>query len=341
MPLKEIFAPHLNRHVKMGRKRPVAKCPRLHLKNYLVKDVPPPPASVDYSAKGQPVLSNVYLNDQYGDCVIAGGYHVVGLETGNATGTPWAATNAQLVHDYSAIGGFDPNNPQATDNGCDEQTALNYWTQSGFQNGTKLVGWMAVDATNQTEVMQAMYLFENLFFGIELPDAWVNPFPSGNGFTWDDGPPDPNNGHCVMGVGYNAAGVQIDTWGLIGTMTWKAIAHLCASGIGELYVMLTPDQLAAGQEKAPNGMAWADLMADFQAMGGNVPNPSPPPSPQPQPPPDPNPPAPPPDPNPPAPPPDPNPPDPSQCVTLDQAAAWAVQGLMENWPCPNCGHTAK
>jgi hypothetical protein len=274
MAVKQVFIPHLNKHVKLGRKRPVAKCPRLHLKNYLVPEIAAPPSSCDYSSKAMTSLSNIYLNDTYGDCVIAGGYHVVGVETGNADGgSPFVATNSQIIADYSAIGGFDPKNPEATDNGCDEQTALNYWTQHGFANGTKLIGWMAVDATNEKEVMQAMYLFENLYFGIELPDAWVNPFPSGNNFTWDDGPPDPNNGHCIMGVGYNAHGVQVDTWGLIGTLTWKAIAHLCSgNGGGELYVMLSPDQLAKGQAKAPNGVAWSDLLADFQAMGGNVPN---------------------------------------------------------------------
>jgi hypothetical protein len=328
MPLKTIYAPHLGHTVKMGRKRPI-KGPRLHLKNYLVQAVPPPPTLVDYSKQALSALGLVYLNDQLGDCVIAGGYHVVGVETGNADGgKPFIATDAQITADYSAIGDYVPGDP-STDNGCDEQTALNYWTQTGFCNGTKLVGWLAVDATNQTEVMQACYLFENLYFGLELPDAWVNPFPSASGFLWDDGTPDPNNGHCVMGVGYNSSGVQIDSWGLIGTLTWKAVAHLASqAGGGELYVMLTPDQLAKGAAKAPNGMAWQDLLSDFQAMGGNVPNPKPAPSPSPQPPPSPS----------PAPAPSPSPaPTPSSSVTLDQAATWAVQGLIANWPCANCG----
>lgn len=310
MPVKSIFVPHLNTHVKLGRKRPVAKCPRMQLKNYLVgANVPTPPASIDYSPKAKTALGNVYLNDQLGDCVIAGGYHIVGVETGNADGgTPFIASTKQITADYSAIGGYVPGDPN-TDQGCDEQTALNYWTQHGFANGTKLVGWMAVNATNKTEIEQAVYLFENLYFGIELPDAWINPFPSAPGFVWDDGHPDPENGHCVMGVGYDAQGVQIDTWGLIGTITWKAIAHLCGpSGGGELYVMLTPDQLAKGQTKAPNGMAWTDLITDFDALGGNVPVPPAPTPPQPQ------------------------PPAPATAVTLAQAVSWATAGLTNHWP---------
>jgi hypothetical protein len=291
----------------------------MHLQNYLRAAVlPTPPASCDYSAAGAPALQNIYLNDQYGDCVIAGGYHVVGLETGNANGGhPFVATTQQIVADYSAIGGFDPNNPQATDNGCDEQTALNYWTQHGFADGTKLIGWLAVDATNMQQVMTAMFLFENLFFGIELPDAWINPMPSASGFVWDVGTPDPDNGHCVMGVGYTPQGVKIDTWGMFGTLTWAAIAALCTqSGGGELYVMLTPDQLAKGQAKAPNGINWTSLLTDFNTMGGNVPVPAPAPAP-------------------PAPaptPPHPAPPAPTGAPTLVQAIAWATQGLQKNWP---------
>ena len=79
-----------------------------------------------------------------GDCVIAGGYHVEAVWTGNA-GQLFTATDAQIVADYGAIGGYVPGDP-STDNGCDEQTAFNYWTKTGFANGTTLAGWLAVDA---------------------------------------------------------------------------------------------------------------------------------------------------------------------------------------------------
>ena len=68
-----------------------------------------------------------------------------------------------------------------------------------------------------------MDLFGNLYSASDSP-SWVNPFPSGDGFTWDADAPDPNNGHCFVGVGYNDEGVQIDR-GVIGTITWKAIAE--------------------------------------------------------------------------------------------------------------------
>jgi hypothetical protein len=271
MSIKSISAPHLGpgRRVKFGRRRPVAPGPRLKLSNYLRAPLPPAPPSSDYSPKGQPALANVYLNDQLGDCVIAGAYHVVATETGNA-GRLFTANNDQLIKDYSAIGGYNPADPNS-DQGCDEPTALNYWLQNGFANGTRPLGWISVDATNADELKSALYLFENLYFGVELPDAWVNPMPTAN-FSWDvAGPPVPENGHCVIGVGYTGAGVTIDTWGLLGTVTWEALStYFTPSANGAAYVLLTPDQLAKGQTRAPNGVDWASLVADFDAIGGQV-----------------------------------------------------------------------
>jgi hypothetical protein len=269
------------------------------------------PSTCDYSAKAAAVLADIYSNDNLGDCVIAAGYHIVGVETGNA-GTAYRATSAQIVHDYSAIGGYVPGDPN-TDQGCELPTALSYWQSHGFTDGTKLLGSIAVDATNLHEVQLACYLFENLFFGIDLPDAWIAPFPSDNGFVWDiAGGIDPQNGHCIMGMGYDTRGVKIDTWGMLGTLTWAAVAkYATATAGGELHVMLSPDQLAKGQTKAPNGIAWADLISDFDALGGQVPVPAPP---------VPVPPAP--------PPPSPNPPPAAKALTLAQ-----VEKLLQtSWP---------
>lgn len=284
MPMKEVFAPHLGRTVKFGRRRPIAMGPHLKLRHYLDKAaLPPVPSSADYSAAAAKSLSNVMLNDSEGDCVIAAGYHITGVETGNA-GDLFVPTDAEVNADYSAIGGYVPGDP-STDNGCLIPDALNYWTSHGFANRTKLLGWLAVNAADPAEYKAALFLFENLDFGMELPDAWVNPFPTGPGFVWDkSGPGVPENGHSVCGVGYTPAGVTICTWGLLGLLTDGAIGAYAASASGgELYVLLSPDQLRRGQEKAPNGLGWADLITDFDKLGGTVPIPAPTPTPTPTP----------------------------------------------------------
>lgn len=252
--------------MKLGRRRPAEGHFKLCLKDYLqTSELPPPPPECDYGVAAASCLSNVFMNDVLGDCVIAAIAHICGVETGNA-GDLFTYTQEQIIAAYSAIGGYVPGDP-STDNGCDEVTALNYLVSNGFANGTKLSGWLVLDATNQVEIQLAMYLFENLFFGVELPDGWISPFPSSSGFIWDSAAPDENNGHAFCGVGYNGLGVRIDTWGLIGTVTWAAINSLCTgSAGGQLYVLLTPDQIAKATAKSPAGLDWATLQADFKQL---------------------------------------------------------------------------
>ena len=286
MSMKTVHSPFLGRSVCFGRKRPTEKF-KLKFSTYKNGALPTPPASVDYTAKAMASLNQLYLNDQLGDCVIAGGGHMRGVTSGNATGTPVLFTSAQIIAMYSAIGGYVPGNP-ATDNGCDENTAGSYWMNAGFPDGVKWLGFVGIDATNKTEVMQALDLFEGLMLGIELPDAWVNPMPSAPGFTWDvAGSPDPQNGHCVIAAGYNATGITISTWGMLGTMTWAALAeYASAQSNGQLFVAVSADMVAKGQTVAPNGVSWSALQADFIALGGQtitIPTPAPVPVPIPAP----------------------------------------------------------
>ncbi len=130
MPIKTIRHPTTGVTFKLGRKRPVARCPRFALKNYLTRSMPAPPPTCDYTKPAEAALSKIYENDKLGDCVIAGMAHVVGVLTGGAGPKPFLYSDAEIIKLYSAIGGYVPGDP-ATDQGCDEQTALNYWENNG------------------------------------------------------------------------------------------------------------------------------------------------------------------------------------------------------------------
>jgi hypothetical protein len=264
---------------RLGRNRPsaasVAAAPPFQ--KYALGTLPPPPASVDYTSLAATALSQMYGNDQYGDCVEAEFGHTVGVWTANA-GDEAVYTEAQVLANYSAITGFVVGDPN-TDNGTDEVSAMNYWVKSGMPGpgGTHAVmGYLSLDATNQVEVQQALYLFENCLFGVELPEKWISPFPSASGFTWDlAGPPDLNNGHAPGGFGYSSTGVKISTWGMLGTMTWRAVEYYAAAAqYGTLFTMISEDALARATGRAPNGLDWAQLVVDFDAAGGNLPIPA-------------------------------------------------------------------
>jgi len=138
------------------------------------------------------------------------------------------------------------------------------------------MGWVTADATNQMELQSGIFLFEAGILTLELPNQYVSPFPAASGFLWDvAGPPNPNQGHSIMKLGYTNSGAIIGTWGMLGVMTWAAMAKYCKpSAGGGAYFLLTPDQIAKGAAKAPNGVAWVDLVTDFDhAFGGSVPIP--------------------------------------------------------------------
>ncbi|MBV8359373.1 MAG: hypothetical protein JO189_15770 [Deltaproteobacteria bacterium] len=270
--------------IKLGRKRPLVKGPHLRLAHYLTPALPPAPASVDYLPAASAALAEMYLNDQLGDCVIAAMAHIEGVLTGNAGNPALTYSDAQITALYSAIGGYVPGDPNS-DQGCDEVTALNYWQSTGAPAGShKIAGWLTVDPSNRAEYEAALWLFENLFFGVELPDAWINPEPQLSGFVWDvAGSADPQNGHAFAGVAYDAQGVKISTWGMEGVITHAAIAEYCANADGgQLFVVISQDSVNRASQKAPSGMNWAQLVADFDAIGGHIaPPPLPPPIPKP------------------------------------------------------------
>jgi hypothetical protein len=269
---------------KFGRIAPPESAigPRMKFSQY-ANAVPDPPARCDYRAKAESTLSLIYCNNQYGCCVISGMSHETDLFMGNAGLTPIRFTDQQIIAEYARIGGFDPNaqlvpgpngqmiNP--TDRGCDEVAALNDWVRGGFpKGGSKIHGWIPVDPSDRRGICQAMWLFGGLFFGVSMPDAWVNPCPQQSGFVWDvAGDPNPANGHCIVGTGFDEDGVQIDTWGLKGTITWQAIQTYAGSQAqGALYTLFSPLWINQASQRAANGLALRQLVEDFNAMGGKL-----------------------------------------------------------------------
>lgn len=256
------------RTFKMGRRPPLARGPRLSLRNYLGADLPNPPHSIDYAKHGGPSLRQVLLNDHLGDCTAAGVFHIQGLLEGNR-GFQHTWTDHAVERFYSWTTGYNPRDP-STDQGGDEVTVLNFWKQHGLlaDGSHKIAGYVAVNPSNIQEIQTAMWLFENLYFGVAMPDEWIEPFPDGDGFIWDiSGEPNPNNGHCFVGIGYDLTGVTIDTWGMFGKLTYRAISNYVRSNEGgELWSIVSHDAIDKATGKAPNGFDESQLLADLQAI---------------------------------------------------------------------------
>ena len=146
-------------------------------------------------------LHNIFGNDVESDCVIAARYHLKGVHTGNA-GALFVPTMDQINADYAAIGGYVAGQP-ATDQGCDEVTAIDYWTTTGDCTGVKFAGAVEVDACNWPEVQSGLFLFEGALCCLELPGDYTTNMPTSDSSLWDvAGDPNPDDGHGVMLAGY-------------------------------------------------------------------------------------------------------------------------------------------
>lgn len=250
---------------KLGRTRP-APGRRLSFSSYAGPSLPDPPAYVHRGKAALPCLSNIYGNDRLGDCTAAGAAHIMGIWRGNAGNNDPAPTADQVIDFYSATCGYVRGNP-GTDQGGDEVTVLNAWRDKGFfaDGSGKIAAWVNVDATNAKQVRQAIWLAEAVYFGVELPSAWVSPMPQTSGFIWDvAGNPDPNNGHCFISGSYdsNVRGVIIDSWGEFGFLTMDAIAKYASGPGGELHAAFSIDCINRASQKTDSGFAWEQLLAD-------------------------------------------------------------------------------
>lgn len=250
---------------------------RPHLKFSAVfaeaRDAAPSPPPVSCLFADASITWDMLGNDAVGDCTCAEVGHQVNQLTWYGSGVEVKPTTAQVLAFYSAITGYNPKDP-STDQGAYVQDVLAYWRKSGLIGHT-IVAYAAVDVANVIEVKQALALFGSLNVGLSFPGSAMDQFNAGQ--TWDVVPGAAiEGGHCVMVVGYDAAGLDLITWGKRIRMTWA----FWRAYVDEAWLVLDQD----GVKKAG---AYFTGLASFYALGQaftaltGQPNPIPAPTPQP------------------------------------------------------------
>ena len=270
-PVKSIVQPGTGKRFKLGRQEPKVIYPHLHLSNYLLRTLPPAPVLVDYSVAPAAWLAKVLGNDELGDCLDAASFHVGGMLLANA-GEDIPFSLNDVINFYSLTAGY-VRGDASTDVGGTWQQTLAYWQSNGLvPNNHKIDGYASVGASDSEECHTAMWLFGNVVMGMALPDEWVSPMPSGNGFVWDvAGPPNPQNGHAVCGVASSMKdGITVDSWGYKGLITWAAIAKYCApTNSGEIYTVLSRDAINTAMGVAPSGFSFTALDSDLSHLASH------------------------------------------------------------------------
>ena len=239
--------------MKLGRKAVKTDSRTLKLARYLTPELPPAPASVDWTTKvssfGQ------MLNNTLGDCTIAGCGHAIQVWSANSY-KQITVPDSVILSAYEQWDGYNPADP-STDQGGIEIDVLKNWKQKGL-GGHKLLAFADPNVKNLEEVKQAINLFGGVYIGVALPlsaqnqDVWD--FASGS-----EGESGSWGGHCVFVAAYDADTLTCITWGQTKKMTnafWNAY-------VDESHALLSPDWINA---KSPNGFNLQQLQTDLSAI---------------------------------------------------------------------------
>jgi hypothetical protein len=231
---------------------------------------PAPAASPDWVSvvmRQSPTGWTMMANDTVGDCTCADCGHQEMIRTANV-GTIWIPSTQDVLNLYSAITGYNPNDP-STDQGADLLTVIQYLTQTGW-NGRTLDGSANLDPTQLNEIRWAVCLFGASRLGINLPQSAMDAFDAGQPWGVADDV-QPAGGHDVPMVKYDADGTfWVVTWGQLQAVTQDFMFAAYPDGtpyVEEAHVELAFDWVnAAGT--APSNLNLAQLVADLNAVAG-------------------------------------------------------------------------
>jgi hypothetical protein len=198
-------------------------------------------------------------NDQYGDCVWAGAGHEVMLWNKEANRAV-LFTDQDVLSDYSAVTGFNPNDPNS-DQGTDMTVAASYRRKTGVTaHGLrhKVLAYLALPVGDTTQLKQAVYLFGAVGVGIQFPASAMTQF--NNGKPWSVTSSAIEGGHYIPCVGYDSKYFYVVTWGKVQKCTYGFIKKYMDEAIAYLSAeMLT-------NNKSLEGFDLTALQGDLQSL---------------------------------------------------------------------------
>jgi hypothetical protein len=236
--------------------KPVVAQPTIKLASYFTSDLP----SVDslkfplgHAHEIQPAM---YLNDQLGDCAIAGSIEEVRLANA-LRGVTVNFDDDSALKNYEAIAGYNPDDP-ASDGGTDVHELYDYRKSTGIVdadgNYHKILAYAGLTPGNWDELLIALSMFDMVGIGIQVPDYCQDQFEAGQPWHLEHGRHSIEGGHYVSACGatdINTA--QLYTWGAVGGITSPFYSAYSTVSV----VALTDEIFEEG--KTPEGLDAAKL----------------------------------------------------------------------------------
>lgn len=262
-------------------KKPATHDPRdLKFGRYLIEPKIPLTPTTDlghpeYFSKDWGMLGN----DYYGNCVFAGSDHEHMLWDAEA-GTSVTFTDQTALADYSAVTGFNKNDPNS-DQGTNMRDAMNYRRKTGIVDADnkrhKIAAFTALQPGSIVQLKQCIWLFGAAAVGIEFPDSAMDQFNNGEPWTVVKGA-SIEGGHYIPVVQYLADEDMFIcvTWGQL----QKVAPSFLQKYMDEAYGVLSEEMLKGGVSL--EGFNLDVLNQDLSDIGNQTP-PTPAPSPSPSP----------------------------------------------------------
>lgn len=225
--------------------------------------LPTPPAVFGHEA----LVANYGMlgNDRYGDCVWAGAAHETMLWAKEG-GTTDTFTPASVLSDYSAVTGFNPNDP-STDKGTEVSVAAKYRRTTGILDAAgkrhRVLAYVSVPQSSLPTLSTAAYVLGAVGLGIQFPDSAMQQFH--NHQPWSVVPGATiEGGHYVPLVGRLASGnYVVVTWGRTQEVTPEFIEAYADEAVGYL-----SHEFIRSSGTTLEGFNLDQLEADLKALGG-------------------------------------------------------------------------
>ena len=216
-------------------------------------------------------------NSERGDCVVAGSLNTAKLDNQTAgRAVKWNDNSWEKA--YSEACGWDPNNPDATDNGCEITPFLDYVVKNGLEDADgnihKISNHVVVDQTDINEVMEVVYFFDKCKIGIQFCKAAQDQIQAGQPWTVVARDGGILGGHDVeiILIWMDTNGkiwLRVATWGTTQDMDLDFFNKYC----DEAHTHISPEMLTA-KGISIGGWDWATL-EQYLGEIGDIPTPEP------------------------------------------------------------------